>query len=200
MKGKELGEYQFVKSIGGWVYVGRIAKETEDELWIAPSCIVRKWGTNWGLGQLAITGRQEETVLDSLGLAKVQKRLVISEICCKSDIWEKTIEEDWSSRNVDMSLSWESKYQIVVAERGWVYVGLRSENKGDSIYLEHAIVLRKWGTEWGLGQLCFTGPTEKSEIDYLGERIRIKKGMTVKTLSCNDEIWEEAMSKYGVHT
>jgi hypothetical protein len=55
----------------GFVYVGTCSIEDVEG---HPSLIVedcrnlRRWGTNKGLGQLAIEGKQSETVMDEVGL------------------------------------------------------------------------------------------------------------------------------------
>ena len=54
--------------------------------------------------------------------------------------------------------------QIVIAQRGWVFVGsvTRSENE---IVIEDAAVVRRWGTTAGLGQLAAKGPTADTRLD-----------------------------------
>lgn len=53
---------------------------------------------------------------------------------------------------------------IVVADRGFVYVGLTSI-EGDMCNIENCRNIRYWGTENGLQQLVNDGPTSKSKID-----------------------------------
>lgn len=59
------------------------------------------------------------------------------------------------------------KHQIIIAQRGWVFVGKVVENK-DQITIEDAKNIRRWGTVKGLGQLAKEGPTEKTVLDEYG--------------------------------
>lgn len=44
----------------------------------------------------------------------------------------------------------DSPVRIVIAQRGWVFVG-RYSTDGDQVYLDNARVIRRWGTTAGLG-------------------------------------------------
>ena len=58
---------------------------------------------------------------------------------------------------------------IVVAQSGWVFVGERHDNPPTGVLcLERASVIRRWGTENGLGQLCLTGATKETILDAVG--------------------------------
>jgi hypothetical protein len=50
-----------------------------------------------------------------------------------------------------------TKIQIVVLQRGWVAIG-RFSQKGEQCHLTNASVVRRWGTENGLGELAEKGP------------------------------------------
>ena len=50
-----------------------------------------------------------------------------------------------------------TKIQIVVLQRGWVYIG-RFSQKGEQCHLTNAFNIRRWGTEFGLGELAEKGP------------------------------------------
>lgn len=56
--------------------------------------------------------------------------------------------------------------QIVVLDRGFVYVGDTTID-GDFVIIENARNIRLWGTTKGLGELR-TGPTGKTQTDYVG--------------------------------
>lgn len=59
-----------------------------------------------------------------------------------------------------------SKKQIVILQRGWVVVGEYSINKEkDECTLTNAMVIRKWGTSDGLGQLAETGPLPDTKLE-----------------------------------
>jgi hypothetical protein len=56
--------------------------------------------------------------------------------------------------------------QIVVAQRGWVYVG-RVSVEGDDLVIRDAKNIRKWGTSRGLGELR-NGPLPTTVADDYG--------------------------------
>lgn len=59
-----------------------------------------------------------------------------------------------------------SDSQIVVAQRGWVYVGLVSV-EGDELVVRNAKNIRRWGTTKGLGELRH-GPLSGTQTDDYG--------------------------------
>lgn len=59
--------------------------------------------------------------------------------------------------------------QIVVADRGFVYVG-KVVVEGDYCLITNARNIRKWGTSNGLGELV-GGPTKETVLDQVGEVI-----------------------------
>jgi hypothetical protein len=60
--------------------------------------------------------------------------------------------------------------QIVVLDRGWVYVG-KSREVGDKLVIEDAQCIRYWGTTRGLGELAANGPTGKTKLDPVGRLV-----------------------------
>ena len=57
--------------------------------------------------------------------------------------------------------------QIVIGERGWVFVGDVRRDGGDYV-LDNAATIRTWGTKAGLGELAIKGRTEKTILDPCG--------------------------------
>lgn len=58
---------------------------------------------------------------------------------------------------------------IVVATAGWVFVGEPLSGAPEGVTaLENASVIRRWGTDKGIGQLCLTGPTKETILDRVG--------------------------------
>lgn len=57
--------------------------------------------------------------------------------------------------------------QIVIADRGWVWVG-KTRKVGDDLVIENASTIRCWGTTRGLGELAESGPTESTKLDPIG--------------------------------
>jgi hypothetical protein len=60
-----------------------------------------------------------------------------------------------------------SGFAIVVADRGFIYVG-RMTWDGDFAVIEEARNIRYWGTTKGLGELALNGPTSKTILDPVG--------------------------------
>lgn len=58
----------------------------------------------------------------------------------------------------------EDGYQILVLDRGFVFVGC-AEQHGDFVKLYDAKCIRYWGTTRGLGELASGGPTSKTKLD-----------------------------------
>ena len=54
--------------------------------------------------------------------------------------------------------------RIVVADRGWVFVGNVEEHDDKSVTITNCRNIRRWGTTMGLGELQ-NGPTNKTQYD-----------------------------------
>jgi hypothetical protein len=57
--------------------------------------------------------------------------------------------------------------RIIVADRGWVFVGDCVDNPNGSVTIHNAQNIRVWGTSKGLGQLA-TGKTSQTVLDDYG--------------------------------
>ena len=80
-----------------------------------------------------------------------------------------------------------SEWRIVIAQRGWVFVG-RFEQDGDNVTLYQASVIRTWGTTKGLGELALTGKTSKTVLDPVGT-VRMHALGVVATLDTTHTSW-----------
>lgn len=81
-----------------------------------------------------------------------------------------------------------SEWQIIIAERGWIYVG-RPTRVGDQLVIRDAFNIRKWGTTGGLGELARMGPREETVLDDYGTirlHVLLIPGGGV---DCNDAAW-----------
>lgn len=78
--------------------------------------------------------------------------------------------------------------RIVVAQRGWVFIGLYAED-GDNVTLTRAKNVRRWGTTIGIGQLAAEGPLPATKLDPAGE-VTLHKLAVVASLKCNPEKWD----------
>jgi len=68
--------------------------------------------------------------------------------------------------------------QIVVADRGFVFVGDATTDEAGNITLGNASVIRRWGTTKGLGQLAIEGKTSSTTLDPCGT-VRVPSGSVV---------------------
>jgi len=57
--------------------------------------------------------------------------------------------------------------QIVIAQRGWVFVGDVSQ-EGEQVTINNAKCIRRWGTTKGLGEIAKNGPTSSTVLDDMG--------------------------------
>lgn len=77
--------------------------------------------------------------------------------------------------------------RIVVAQRGFVYVG-RFAKDGNDVTLTEARNVRRWGTDAGLGQLAAEGPRPNTKLDPAGT-VRLHALGIVAQYDCNEESW-----------
>jgi len=75
--------------------------------------------------------------------------------------------------------------QIVIADRGWVFVG-RAQVEGDCVRIENARCVRYWGTTRGLGELADGGPTKTTKLDPMGT-IVLPARAVIGVLACKSE-------------
>ncbi len=83
-----------------------------------------------------------------------------------------------------------SQVQIVIAPRGWVFVGYTEEKEGKLI-ISRANTIRIWGTTKGLGELV-TGPTSSTKLDPCGT-VRIPMEAVIATIDCEVSKWEKKL-------
>jgi hypothetical protein len=80
--------------------------------------------------------------------------------------------------------------RIVIAQRGWVYVG-EYERAGDMIELRDASVVRRWGTAAGLGQLALHGPQSETILDLAGS-VSLHILAAIAIIVCDASKWPGA--------
>lgn len=78
--------------------------------------------------------------------------------------------------------------QIVVAQRGWVFVGDVSRT-GDDVTISDASCIRRWGTTKGLGELAAKGPTKSTVLDSMGT-VRLHALAVVAFIDCEESAWK----------
>lgn len=87
MQRKEVIEgFAIVVADRGFVYIGDVVHDGE---WcvVANAKNIRRWGTERGLGQLALEGQNSQTVLDEVGTVRVPRHAVISLIDTEAGKW-----------------------------------------------------------------------------------------------------------------
>lgn len=57
--------------------------------------------------------------------------------------------------------------RIVVADRGWIFVGSCEDHTDGTVTIKNARNIRRWGTTQGLGQLVM-GPLPETKHDQYG--------------------------------
>jgi len=76
---------------------------------------------------------------------------------------------------------------IVILQRGWVVVGDFSQD-GSQCYVRNGHVVRRWGTEKGLGQLASEGPRPNTVLDPTPE-MTFHELTIVARLQCSEK-WD----------
>lgn len=71
---------------------------------------------------------------------------------------------------------------IVVADKGFVFVGHVTRHEDGSLTIAHARNVRVYGTTKGLGELRL-GPTAKTVLDDCGV-VRVPRHAVIFTLAC----------------
>ena len=64
----------------------------------------------------------------------------------------------------DLAAATDAKLQIAVLDRGFIYVG-KVSRRGDTLTIENAKNVRRWGTSRGLGELAAEGPKADTRLD-----------------------------------
>ena len=80
-----------------------------------------------------------------------------------------------------------SGFAIVVADRGFVYVGDVTMDESFAV-VSNARNIRIWGTTKGLGELAIGGPTAKTELDAVGT-VRIPARAVISIIDSEASKW-----------
>lgn len=72
--------------------------------------------------------------------------------------------------------------EIVVLDRGWVYVGW-TRREGDLLIISEAKNIRRWGTTRGLGQLALEGAQPNTVLDPAGI-VKVPMRAVLHTVVC----------------
>ena len=85
-----------------------------------------------------------------------------------------------------------SEIRIVIAQRGWVFVG-RCSREEQEVVLRDAKNIRRWGTSKGLGEL-YTGPKSETVLDEAGT-VRLHPLQIIATLDVDQKSWEKSLGR-----
>ena len=81
--------------------------------------------------------------------------------------------------------------KIVVLDRGWVFVG-RTRVVDQTVRIEQAKCIRRWGTERGLGELT-GGPRSDTILDAAGT-VEAPVRALIFTLDVEQDAWTRALN------
>lgn len=79
--------------------------------------------------------------------------------------------------------------QIVILQRGWVFVGIMTR-KGNECELIDAASIRNWGTTKGLGEIAEGGPTSNTKLDVC-PTVRFHFLTVVGMIECSEQNWSK---------
>jgi hypothetical protein len=82
-----------------------------------------------------------------------------------------------------------SGWSIVIADRGWVYVG-QCDHDGEWCIITDAKCIRKWGTTEGIGELV-AGPTHKTVADQCGT-VRVPARAIIGMIDTEEKSWKKS--------
>jgi len=94
-------------------------------------------------------------------------------------------------RKTDLPAGPPTEHRIIVADRGWVFVGPCVDEEDGSVTISPAKCIRYWGTDNdkpGLGYLALNGPTSKTKLDPSGT-VRIPKHALVGSFDTEASKW-----------
>ncbi len=79
--------------------------------------------------------------------------------------------------------------QIVVLERGFIYVGRVAET-ADGVDIHNARPLRRWGTSTGLGELT-TGPRANTKLDAACLVVKARWAQVIHQIGVSQDEWSK---------
>lgn len=90
---------------------------------------------------------------------------------------------------VTVSKKYDYGKQIVILQRGWIFVG-DMVREGNECLLTNAATIRNWGTTKGLGEIAEGGPTPSTNLDPCPE-VRFHYLTMVGQIACNEKAWNK---------
>lgn len=75
---------------------------------------------------------------------------------------------EFDPSNKDVKPAVETDHIIVIAQRGWIFEGLKDKSVKDKIQLLNANVVRSWSNQKGIGGLCKKALKSDYKLDEVG--------------------------------
>lgn len=75
---------------------------------------------------------------------------------------------EFDSNLKDVKPAVKTDHIIVIAQRGWIFEGLRNKKVNDKIQLLNASVVRSWSNGKGIGGLCNKADKSAYKLDQVG--------------------------------
>jgi len=75
----------------GWVYIGKFSQEG-DMCTLTNAYNIRRWGTERGLGELALEGKKENTQLDEVGKVTFHILTSVALLDVNEDVWKAQLD------------------------------------------------------------------------------------------------------------
>lgn len=82
----------------------------------------------------------------------------------------------------------DGQIEIIVGQRGWVFVGKVTQD-GCNVIIRDGFNVRRWGTAAGLGELAAKGPLKNTKLDATPE-VRMHELAIVARLKCS-AAWDD---------
>lgn len=80
------------------------------------------------------------------------------------------------------------QYQGVILTHGWFIIGPRTYATEQQFTLSNAVVVKRWGTERGVGPLI-KGPADATELDVLPGDVVFEEHAVIYRFDCDVEAW-----------
>ena len=72
----------------GWVVVGDISTHIGTIIKISGASVIRRWGTTTGLGEIALGGPTDRTILDYAGVVRCHELGIVFMLDCVEEKWK----------------------------------------------------------------------------------------------------------------
>lgn len=74
----------------GWIVVGRFHKKDHDCI-VEHGYVIRQWGTTKGLGEIAMNGPTDKTVIDRIPTTRFHELTIVARMICEESKWNLKI-------------------------------------------------------------------------------------------------------------